>query len=97
MFWQLTLFNVVIYCCALCIHSRHFINWIVLRVTLYISVIAINSVLGYIFCPLQPVDLEVLTILTCSLPLNIVNGHQGKLHIHRGIQIAKESGTEAHL
>lgn len=97
MFWQLTLFNVVIYSCALCIHNRHFINWIVLRVTWYINVIAINSVLGYIFCPLQPVDLEMLTILTCPLPLNIVNGHEGKPYIHRVIQIAKEPGTEAQL
>ena len=46
---------------------------------------------------MQPVDLEVLTILTCPLPLSIVNGHEGKPHIHRVIQIAKDPGTEAQL
>lgn len=46
---------------------------------------------------MQPVDLEVLTILTCPLPLNIVNGHEGKPYIHRVIQIAKKPGTEAQL
>lgn len=38
----------MIYDYSLCIHNRHFINWMVLGVTQYVNVIAINSEVSYI-------------------------------------------------
>lgn len=72
----------MIYSRALCIHNRHFINWIVLGVTQHINVIAVNSALVHIFRPMSSVGLEVPTILTCSFRLNIVNAHWGKPKVY---------------
>lgn len=89
----------MIYDYSLCIHDRHFINWIVLGVTRYINVIAINSEVGYIFLYhvtswLINADYSNLLFL-----LNIVSGDLGNpsRDIHRGIQTVQEQDILAPL
>lgn len=89
----------MIYDYSLCIHNRHFINWIVLGVTRYINVIAINSEVGYIFLYHITRWLTTADYSNPHFPLNIVNGNLGKpsRDVHRGTQTAREQGTLAPL
>lgn len=81
----------MIYDYSLCIHDRHFINWIVLGVTRYINVIAINSEVGYIF--LYHVTRWLINADQSNLLflLHIVSGDLGKpsRYLHRGTQTAQ--------
>lgn len=87
----------MIYDYSLCIHNRHFINWIVLGVTRYINVIAINSEVGYIFWYHVTSWLINADYSNLDFLLNIVNGNLGKpsRDIHRGTQTAHEQNSLA--
>ena len=89
----------MIYDCSLCIHNRHFINWIVLGVTRYINVIAINSEVGYIFLYHVTSWLINADYSNLHFLLNIVSGDLGKPRwdIHGGTQTVQDQDTLAFL
>ena len=89
----------MIYDCSLCIHNRHFINWIVLGVTRYINVIAINSEVGYIFLYHVTSWLINADYSNLHFLLNTVSGDLGKPYwdIHGGTQTVQDQDTLASL